>query len=212
MYKDTLYVADDGRKPLNNFFVELEILINSVPNLQGDEFVLTMNDMENKVFESMRSSDLVLLFYAGDTTTIFVDKNGTKKHERTSSVSMGGDIPGVTLEQPKGEVEAMAVVKDALKKDGEEFTRLNPTENYTRSVLKKFGVVSGELYIEILVRVPQDEDNKILPKLSDEIAAKLKEDEKAVEYMEKQGANEIKILVKSSLYGDLEHKYPFEKQ
>ena len=203
IYEDTLMVAD-GKRPLNNLQAEISVILDIDNDISEDDKYMSVEEWHNKVIEKVRIANMVALLKVKTTITTFIDKDTGKSYDKKASVSMGGDMYGIVAQQPKGEKVAMEAVNKVIQKDGEEFTKLNPTETYTRTRLDKFGIVEAEVYVEATILVPRDDDEAVLKKLAEDIAQVIKDSK---EYVESNNIQSIKIMFHSSLYGDLEYVF-----
>lgn len=207
VYKDTLIVNEDGTKPLNNFVVELKAVVDMDNGLSEDDRYILAEEWREKAVDPVASDNEVALLTVKRTITTLIDEDTGKEYVNKASVNMSGDIFGIKVKQPEGEKEAMEKIGEVIKKDCEEYTKLNPTETYNRTRLDRFGVVDSEIYAEVTVHVPRDDDETVLKKLGEDMAAAIKATEN---YVKKSDANAIRILIHSSLLGELE--YVFELQ
>ena len=193
IYNQPLAVSG-GERPIQDLYADLVVEFSYDDSIPYD-------DMENKIsgwfddeIVKVSGEDPVARFRLKEVNARFEDPELRREREFTSGKSSAGNkYFGMGPRQPEGEAKAMELVNGFIEGD-RALALFGPVENH-------------QLYIEIGIFVPSDDDETELPKLAEEIANALKTEKDAETYMKNQGFKTIKIVLSTSNLGDLEYEF-----
>lgn len=193
IYNQPLAVSG-GERPIQDLYADLVVEFSYDDSIPYDDMENKISDWFNKEIKIVSMEDPVARFRLKEVNARFEDPELRREREFTSGKSSAGNkYFGMGPRQPEGEAKAMELVNGFIEGD---------------RALALFGPVENDqLYIEIGIFVPSDDDETELPKLAEEIANALKTEKDAETYMKNQGFKTIKIVLSTSNLGDLEYEF-----
>lgn len=193
IYSEPLAVSG-GERPVQDLYADLILEFSYDDSIPYDDMENKISDWFHQEIEKVSDEDPVARFRLKEVNARFEDPELRREREFTSGKSSAGNkYFGMGPQQPEGEAKAMELVNGFIEGD---------------RALALFGPVENDqLYIEIGIFVPSDDDETELPKLAEEIANALKTEEDAETYMKNQGFKTIKIVLSTSNLGDLEYEF-----
>lgn len=193
IYNQPLAVSG-GERPIQDLYADLVLEFSYDDSIPYDDMENKISDWFHQEIEKVSDEDPVARFRLKEVIARFEDPELRREREFSSSKSSAGNkYFGMGPQQPEGEAKAMELVNGFIEGD---------------RALALFGPVENDqLYIEIGIFVPSDDDENELPKLAEEIANALKTEKDAETYMKNQGFKTIKIVLSTSNLGDLEYEF-----
>lgn len=193
IYNQPLAVSG-GERPIQDLYADLVLEFSYDDSIPYDDMENKISDWFHQEIEKVSDEDPVARFRLKEVIARFEDPELRREREFSSSKSSAGNkYFGMGPDQPEGEAKAMELVNGFIEGD---------------RALALFGPVENDqLYIEIGIFVPSDDDETELPKLAEEIANALKTEKDAETYMKNQGFKTIKIVLSTSNLGDLEYEF-----
>ena len=193
IYNQPLAVSG-GERPIQDLYADLVLEFSYDDSIPYDDMENKISDWFHQEIEKVSDEDPVARFRLKEVIARFEDPELRREREFSSSKSSAGNkYFGMGPQQPEGESKAMELVNGFIEGD---------------RALALFGPVENDqLYIEIGIFVPSDDDENELPKLAEEIANALKTEKDAETYMKNQGFKTIKIVLSTSNLGDLEYEF-----
>ena len=193
IYSEPLAVSG-GERPIQDLYADLVVEFSYDDSIPYDDMESKISGWFDDEIVKVSGEDPVARFRLKEVNARFEDPELRREREFTSGKSSAGNkYFGMGPQQPEGESKAMELVNGFIEGD---------------RALSLFGPVENDqLYIEIGIFVPSDDDETELPKLAEEIANALKTEKDAETYMKNQGFKTIKIVLSTSNLGDLEYEF-----
>ena len=193
IYSEPLAVSG-GERPIQDLYADLVVEFSYDDSIPYDDMESKISGWFDDEIVKVSGEDPVARFRLKEVNARFEDPELRREREFTSGKSSAGNkYFGMGPQQPEGEAKAMELVNGFIEGD---------------RALALFGPVENDqLYIEIGIFVPSDDDETELPKLAEEIANALKTEKGAETYMKNQGFKTIKIVLSTSNLGDLEYEF-----
>ncbi len=193
IYSEPLAVSG-GERPIQDLYADLVVEFSYDDSIPYDDMESKISGWFDDEIVKVSGEDPVARFRLKEVNARFEDPELRREREFTSGKSSAGNkYFGMGPQQPEGEAKAMELVNGFIEGD---------------RALSLFGPVENDqLYIEIGIFVPSDDDETELPKLAEEIANALKTEKDAETYMKNQGFKTIKIVLSTSNLGDLEYEF-----
>ena len=193
IYSEPLAVSG-GERPVQDLYADLVLEFSYDDSIPYDDMESKISGWFDDEIVKVSGEDPVARFRLKEANARFEDPELRREREFTSGKSSADNkYFGMGPQQPEGEAKAMELVNGFIEGD---------------RALALFGPVENDqLYIEIGIFVPSDDDETELPKLAEEIANALKTEKDAETYMKNQGFKTIKIVLSTSNLGDLEYEF-----